>query len=172
MKRGDMVSLMYSRDIGKITDIRGDIVSVEVEGGLVIPLHHTEIVPLFNDQMTALSEEMPKNKERSGVRFADSGNKSAECGGSVVEVDLHVRSLGGRVDRGNELSSQLGRFRQVMAESIRHRGRRIIFIHGEGEGVLKSAIWRELDSVYAGRCTWSNAPFGKYLNAATVVIIK
>jgi hypothetical protein len=46
-------------------------------------------------------------------------------------------------------------FRRVIRENMSHRGMKISFIHGVGDGILKSAIRKELDEVLALRCTYS-----------------
>ena len=43
---------------------------------------------------------------------------------------------------------------------MKHRGMRISFIHGVGDGILRDAIRKELDEVYALSCSWSPGPAG------------
>ena len=54
-----------------------------------------------------------------------------------------------------------------MHSKLKHRGSRVIFVHGVGDGVLKKALRDELDSTYALSCTW--VPYG---DGATAVTIK
>jgi hypothetical protein len=46
-------------------------------------------------------------------------------------------------------------FKRVIRENLSHRGLKISFIHGVGDGILKAAIRKELDEVLALRCTYS-----------------
>jgi hypothetical protein len=58
------------------------------------------------------------------------------------------------------LDFQLNYFRQVLRKNLKHRGRRIVFIHGVGDGTLASAIRKELDDVFAISCTYTPGPMG------------
>ena len=58
-------------------------------------------------------------------------------------------------------------FRKVIRENISHRGKKITFIHGIGDGILKAAIRKELDEVLSLRCSYSVGD-----PAVTVVSIK
>lgn len=71
------------------------------------------------------------------------------------------------VAKGQELPFQLDYFKSFMRTRLKHRGSRVIFVHGVGDGVLKKAIRNELDTTYAITCTWN--PYG---DGATAVTIK
>ena len=71
------------------------------------------------------------------------------------------------VPKGKELPYQLEHFKSVMRSQLKHRGSRVIFVHGVGDGVLKQVIRTELDTTYALSCTWN--PYG---DGATAVTIK
>ena len=49
---------------------------------------------------------------------------------------------------------------KVIKKDLKHRGKRIVFIHGVGDGVLASAIRKELDEVFAVSCTYTFGPMG------------
>ena len=89
----------------------------------------------------------------------DTGGQRASGRGArgVIFVDLHIEAIpGGRnVPNGQQLQFQLETFRRVLNENLPHRGLRIEFIHGHGDGILKAAIRKELDEVYALRCSYS-----------------
>ena len=69
------------------------------------------------------------------------------------------------------LNYQLGVVRKTLDENLKHKGKRIVFIHGKGEGVLRNAISQELRRKYP-RCLSQDASFQKYGFGATMVIIK
>jgi dsDNA-specific endonuclease/ATPase MutS2 len=50
-------------------------------------------------------------------------------------------------------------------------GKKIVFIHGKGEGVLRKALIDELKAHYAG-CQWQDASFRQYGFGATLVTIR
>ena len=111
------------------------------------------------------------NGRFSNGRFSDgrSSNGVVVSSNGDLIVDLHIEALpGGRnVAPENRLSFQLEVFRRVLRENLRHRGMHITFIHGVGDGILKSTILKELEEVYALRCTWNATHTG-----ATTVSIK
>ena len=43
----------------------------------------------------------------------------------------------------------------MLNDNLPHRGLRIEFVHGLGDGILKAAIRKELDEVFALRCSYS-----------------
>lgn len=90
-----------------------------------------------------------------------------------VEVDLHADALldtTAGLEPRDILDYQLRTFRATMEKYARHRGRKIVFIHGKGEGVLRAAIVKELKSRYR-TCRWQDASFREYGFGATMVTI-
>lgn len=89
-------------------------------------------------------------------------------------VDLHIDEL---VDSTRGLSSadmlnlQVDQFCKVMDENLRNHGRKIVFIHGKGDGVLRAAILKELNYRYKGHDV-QDASFQEYGYGATQVKIK
>lgn len=90
-----------------------------------------------------------------------------------LEVDLHIAELvdsTAGLSPADMLNLQVDTFRRVMDENIRHKGMRIVFIHGKGDGVLRKAILKELAYRYKG-CRWQDASFREYGFGATQVEI-
>lgn len=88
-------------------------------------------------------------------------------------VDLHIEELlDSTAGMGNAeiLQYQMGKFNEVMQTNLSHRGRKLIFIHGKGEGVLRNKIIAELRYRYKG-CRWQDASFREYSYGATQVTI-
>lgn len=89
-------------------------------------------------------------------------------------IDLHAEKLldnTGGMSSSDILNYQLDKFRSVMKEHRNERGKKIIFIHGKGEGVLRHAIIHELNYRYRP-CTYQDASFQEYGYGATQVTIK
>ncbi len=90
------------------------------------------------------------------------------------EVDLHIEQL---VDQYKSLTPaeildiQLGRFGNVLEEAIRNRRKRIVFIHGVGNGRLRLEIHRMLDHKYP-KLRYQDASFKEYGYGATMVILR
>lgn len=88
-------------------------------------------------------------------------------------VDLHASSL---LETTAGMSSadihayQLEYFHRTMREHLKEKGRKIIFIHGKGDGVLRSSLERELRHKYP-TCRYQDASFREYGFGATQVTI-
>jgi hypothetical protein len=91
-----------------------------------------------------------------------------------IETDLHIYELTdnvGGMSNHEMLEMQLSRFRQLMAENQARKGQRIVFIHGKGKGVLRSAIEKELKSKYP-KASFQDASFREYGFGAIQVTIR
>jgi dsDNA-specific endonuclease/ATPase MutS2 len=93
---------------------------------------------------------------------------------AIIEVDLHadelLDTLAG-LDSKDILLYQLKVFRETLNEHLKERGRRVVFIHGKGDGVLRKALLDELKRKYSN-CRHQDASFQEYGFGATMVTIK
>ena len=92
---------------------------------------------------------------------------------AIVEVDLHAESVLDSVaglTSSDILMCQLRVFHDTMRAHTKEHGRRIVFIHGKGEGVLRAALLKDLKRHYP-RCTHQDASFREYGFGATMVTI-
>lgn len=90
-----------------------------------------------------------------------------------LEIDLHAHALLDNLQGlqpKDILEYQLQKFKEVMDEQRANRGRSIIFIHGKGEGVLRSRLEKMLRKQYPS-CQYQDASFQEYGFGATRVII-
>lgn len=93
---------------------------------------------------------------------------------TIVEVDLHASAIldsTGGLEPKDILTCQLKVFHDTMRAHTKERGRRIVFIHGKGEGVLRNEILKELKRYYRN-CTHQDASFREYGFGATMVTIR
>lgn len=89
-------------------------------------------------------------------------------------VDLHADALldtTAGMSSADILNYQLDIFRRTIEKFKTKKGKRIIFIHGKGEGVLRHAIIHELNYRYKGY-SYQDASFQEYGYGATQVTIK
>jgi hypothetical protein len=92
----------------------------------------------------------------------------------LVEVDLHIHELledTRSLTNHEMLEVQLGRFRNELETAIANGTRRIVFIHGIGNGTLKQELRKELSSKYK-KYYFQDASFKEYGYGATMVILK
>ena len=100
-------------------------------------------------------------------------SKKAQKNTDPMVVDLHISEL---LDNWNGMSNseilnyQIDKFREVMDENINMGGKKIVFIHGKGEGVLRQALLKELNYRYKN-CGVQDASFREYGYGATQVTI-
>ncbi len=163
LQPGMRVTLMDSSDRGVIKRVKKDCVEIELDYGFIVPVG-------FNDFVVNDAEEDFKRRHRGGATETKPGEEGRPAPVSkATEIDLHIEALPGGlgVQKGKELPYQLEHFKSVMRSQLKHRGSRVIFVHGVGDGILKQAIRTELDTTYALSCSWS--PYG---DGATAVTIK
>jgi len=90
------------------------------------------------------------------------------------EVNLHIEQL---VDNpkaftpAEMLNIQMGRFNTALEGAITNHKKRIVFIHGVGNGRLRLEIKRTLDHHYP-KLRYQDASFKEYGYGATMVILK
>lgn len=94
--------------------------------------------------------------------------------GDPLVVDLHADQLldtTAGMTHQDILQYQLKKFREVLEENKGKHGKKIIFIHGKGEGVLRHAVINELTYRYK-HYPYQDASFQEYGYGATQVTIK
>lgn len=92
----------------------------------------------------------------------------------IVVVDLHANSLldtTAGMSSSDILSYQIEKFHEILDKYKSDKGRRIVFIHGKGEGVLRHAIVHELQYKYK-KYQYQDASFLEYGYGATQVTIR
>ena len=150
-KTGQSVVLMDSNLRGKIIGL-GKTVRIELEDGLVIESAYGEFAVTDKSEIASLKEMKVKAKKTctksKQITFNPDGS---------LTIDLHIEAIpGGRnIPKGHQLQFQMETFRKVIRQNFSHRGKKITFIHGIGDGILKAAIRKELDEVLALRCSYS-----------------
>ena len=92
----------------------------------------------------------------------------------LEEIDLHIEALTDNpdeLDAAQMLEIQKSRFTIALDLGIRAGTRRMVFIHGVGNGILKHEIRRLLDTQYAGKVRYQDASFKEYGYGATMVMM-
>ena len=158
------VTLMDSNDRGILRHIHKDCVEIEIDGLM--------FKAGFNDFVVNNAEEDSKllrSTGRSGKKHKETGPDKPKFVPSEISVDLHIERIPSGYDapKGFELPYQIEYFKSVLHKNMKHRGMRISFIHGVGDGILRNAIRKEIDEVYALTCSWTPGPAG-----VTIVTIR
>ena len=148
LKTGQSVVLMDSNLRGKIIGL-GKTVKIELEDGFVIESAYGEFAVTDKAEIAALKETKVKTKKSNmGPKRSTPMNPD----GSLT-IDLHIEAIPGgtNVPKGQQLQFQMDTFRSAIRDNMRHKGMKITFIHGIGDGTLKAAIRKELDEILDAR---------------------
>jgi len=122
---------------------------------------------------TEIQEAMlEKKQDRPRVSPLPAKKKNSES--TVIEIDLHINQLletTQGMSPADILNYQMETFHKVLKENAGKKGQKIVFIHGKGEGVLRTAIEKELKTRYKAY-QYQDASFQEYGFGATMVKIR
>jgi len=128
-------------------------------------------------EIKILSEISPEEIKKAMFQKQDNGRprivKRPQVP-EIIEVDLHINELldtTSGMSNGEMLQCQLDKFHAVIEEHKSRKGQKIVFIHGKGEGVLRSEIEKLLKTRYKSYY-YQDASFREYGFGATMVTIK
>jgi hypothetical protein len=118
-------------------------------------------------------EKAKKEKERKEpVKVFQSSKKGKDE--EIEEVDLHIQELAddySALSNAEILDIQMSRFTTALEGGILSGTRRMVFIHGVGNGRLKHEIKKTLDRKYP-KLRYQDASFKEYGYGATLVMLK
>lgn len=103
-----------------------------------------------------------------------SGKSIKNINEEVEEVDLHIEVLvenPSELKPGEILEIQLARFETAITGAIKGKTRKMVFIHGIGNGKLKHEIRKQLESKYS-KLKYQDASFKEYGYGATIVYLR
>ena len=173
--KGDKVSVLDDAIDGIVIEVKGAEVTIETTDGFNLTFKSNELIKIgsgntmnfsFNKSQVISEKEVAKpnyiNKEKKN-------NKELP----VPEFDLHIEKLVKNYKAMNNydiLTKQLDTAKYHIEFAIRNRIPKIVFIHGVGEGVLKS----DLDFLLGryDNIVFQDANYQKYGQGATEVYFK
>lgn len=156
LDKGQKVRMMDTKDTATIVGFGKDYYKLELDG-LVIRAVRSEFIPINPEEDRKLRSSIQPRRSKDAEEPLASEDPLAD-----LTVDLHIERIPGSdgVPEWAALEYQMNYFRQVLRKNLKHRGKRITFIHGVGDGVLASAIRKELDEVFAVSCSYTFGPMG------------
>ena len=143
------------------------------EGALLYPIVRQDL-PERELLVSATDLQEAMQQKARAERHKPQSIVKKKSDSAILEVDLHIHSL---LDNINGLSNadmlnyQMEKFHEVLAQYANHKGQKIVFIHGKGDGVLRKAIEKELKTRYKAYY-YQDASFREYGFGATMVTIK
>ncbi|APD05558.1 hypothetical protein UJ101_00005 [Flavobacteriaceae bacterium UJ101] len=169
LKIGDIVAVTDENLKGKVISIEGNTITFETDFGFPETYPTSKLVKITS----VLSEINTLELKAEDFQKKELSNKKSKKN-DFLEVDLHIGHL---VDYTKGLSNfemltiQLNTVRNTLEKAIQEKTpKRIVFIHGHGQGVLKNELYKILDR-YAQQCHYFDASFKRYKQGATEVEI-
>ena len=181
----------FLNDVGSAVVLRmeGELVVVGDEDGFERSVERRELIAALEPEVeadkygntipdiaTLLAQDVGEKRMRElqkefEVRYQNSQATSMARRDAHMEVDLHIHELvddqRGLPDRA-KLAIQMDHFDRMMDIAKREKLRRIVFIHGVGQGVLRHQIRTSLDEHHPD-CTYREGDPRKYGSGATEV---
>ncbi len=174
LKVGDHIRLVDEVGDGNVVELNGGKVTVSIEG-FVYEVPTSSVVKVEFDDLVK-PEDIRNSKEDSeklrALQHRTQVEQRIDNARTVYELDLHIEELTDRyhhMNNGDILELQLRCCRQFIKEAYDKHYRKVVLIHGRGEGVLKMEIHRYLDRL--SNVEYYDAPYRTYGYGATEVVI-
>lgn len=177
-KKGDRVVVLDEDVEGVVLEIKGTEVVIETTDGFDLSYKAVELLKVQDSKdldrastRGAISNALHDKKEPTKRSFVK--EKKSKKDVFILEVDLHIEKLiknFSQLEKFDILELQLATARGQLEFAISNRIPRIVFIHGVGEGILKTEL-EYLFSRYP-EILYEDANYQKYGLGATQIHIK
>ena len=175
LNKGDKVSVLDDSIDGIVIKIEGTAITIETTDGFNLTFKSSELIKIENGNTMKFSFNKSQIISEKEVVKPNYINKEKKNKKEIPppEFDLHIEKLIKSYKGMNNydiLTLQLETAKRHIEFAIRQRIPKIVFIHGVGEGVLKS----DLDFLL-GRyenIIFNDANYQKYGSGATEVYFK
>lgn len=173
---GNKVLVIDENIEGYVVSINENNVAIELVDGFVFEFLEKELIKIENelDFKVVSTQGIQAAIKEKEIRSVSKKNNLVASKKSIpaMEVDLHIEKLVPTtkgMDNFDILNIQMDTAKRQLDFAIKKRLQRVIFIHGVGEGVLKSeleALFRRYDFL-----KYYEADLQKYGRGATEVYI-
>ena len=126
---------------------------------------------IFGEEEKVIGRADQKTEENLSSSVVVTEEKKKRIPDDTIQVDLHIENLAENI---NELSPsdiinlQMRKFHGSIEEAIEKKAKRLIVVHGVGQGTLKMQIRKELQEKYP-QYSFQDASFKEYGFGATLV---
>ena len=171
---GNKVAVLDDVLKGKVIAFNKNTIAVETTDGMVFNFDEKELVKIEKEQYELSKYSDINNallKEKNSVNKPKESLFKKQKQEIVLEVDLHINQLVKSVkglDNYDMLNLQLDTAKRKVVYAIQKRISKIVFIHGVGEGVLKTELQNLLNKYPV---KYYDASYKKYGLGATEVYI-
>ncbi|RAV30600.1 Smr/MutS family protein [Sinomicrobium soli] len=175
IQKGDRVEAIDDSLRGEVTGIRNGVLVIRTDEGFELQLSPAEVVKISDESLlrnASLSPDRYLADKEQPERRKKPVPKAKERDMPGMEVDLHIEKLVPSVkglSNYDILTIQLDTATRQLEFAIRRRIRKVVFIHGVGEGVLRT----ELEFLFGryDNLKYYDADYRKYGMGATEVYI-
>lgn len=185
-KPGDRVAFLDEVGRGVVRAVRKGRVLVHTDDGFDLEYAADRLVPSTDERSVLLritdhqvgmvaANDVRTEQERRRLRGASARpgkTPKRGPGDDVVEVDLHLHEIVDdetRLDPAEKLDYQLRYFERALNAAIRDGKRKLIVIHGVGEGILREEVRKALQ--FYDHVRFHDADVRRYGAGATEVEI-
>lgn len=165
--------LIDAQGQGTVRHVKGLSVTVEMDG-IEMTFSARELVKVeFDTLMRGAGPGGSKAADKADAAEARNRLKNMQASREAVyELDLHIHELLDHYEHMTNaqiLEYQMTCSKRFLNEARAKKYRKIILIHGVGEGVLRSELHRWLDQL--SNIEYHDAPYRTYGYGATVVTL-
>ncbi len=176
LKEGDRVSAIDELMEGLVIAVVKDRVHVKTRDGFTLEFNKNELIKMdedfsFDFNTSTPTESILKDKEPLKRKNTPIPSKK-ERNAPAMEVDLHINQLiksTKGMDNYDMLNLQMDTAKRQLEFAIKNRVQRLVFIHGVGEGVLRTELEFLLNRY--DNLKFYDADYQKYGRGATEVYI-
>lgn len=144
LRPGDKVAIVDDVVEGTVVTVQGDMITIETKDGFFMELHEREVVKLDSEEIfwgpVPLSSILKEKEEQKKQKKRRKSGKREEY---ILEVDLHLEAIlpsDTYLEHYQKLPFQLNVARERLEKAMENRIPRMVFIHGKGDGVLKTEL--------------------------------
>ena len=174
---GDKVSVIDDAIDGVVTKVNLNEITITTDDDFVMQFKAEELVKISKSTLTNLfsstTVSQVLSEKETPTKRSFTKEKKSKKDEFVLEVDLHIEKLVPSIKGLSNyeiLNIQMDTAKGQLEFAIRNRMQKLVFIHGVGEGVLKSELEFLLGRYEQIR--FQQASFQKYGFGATEVYIK
>lgn len=141
---GDWVEVIDETIKGKVVGVTGKQITITTEDGFLLEFEVSQLVKTDEEiKVTNFEAYQVKQQKKIPPKKATQKRKPKERNAPRMEVDLHVHQLTAStkgMTNHDMLNLQLETAKRQLEFAIRKRIPKVVFIHGVGEGVLKTEL--------------------------------
>lgn len=175
INEGDRAEALDDLVSGKVIRVDGDQVTLETQDGFELVFARRELVKISEENQIKVDREtieLAKKEKQIPRKHSSAKIKPKERNLPAMEVDLHIHHLVNstrNMTNFEMLNLQLETAKRQLDFAIKKRIQKVVFIHGVGEGVLRT----ELETLFNRyeNLKFYDADYQKYGLGATEVYI-